>query len=91
MSENPSSASSLRCLMRMANHTTLATIASGHTQVSDGWPVTSMVVHAIASDGTPLLLISELADHTRHILADDRVSLLFAPYPFRGLKRIRRG
>ena len=81
MSESTASATSLRHLMRTANHATLATIAIGHKQVEDGWPVTSMVVHAIASDGTPLLLISELADHTRHILADDRVSLLFAPPP----------
>lgn len=81
MSESTSSASSLRHLMRTANHATLATIASGHKQVSDGWPVTSMVLPAIAIDGAPLLLISELADHTRHILADDRVSLLFTPPP----------
>ncbi|BDW94470.1 pyridoxamine 5'-phosphate oxidase [Thalassospira tepidiphila] len=81
MSESTASATSLRHLMRAANHATLATIAIGHKQVTDGWPVTSMVVPAIYIDGTPLLLISELADHTRHILADNRVSLLFTPPP----------
>ena len=40
MSESTASATSLRHLMRAANHATLATIAIGHKQVEDGWPVT---------------------------------------------------
>ncbi|WP_289078901.1 DUF2470 domain-containing protein [uncultured Thalassospira sp.] len=78
----PPSASALRQLCRIADQATLATIAHDHKQVTDGWPVTSMVVPVIDIDGTPLLLISDLADHTRHIRADNRVSLLFSPTPF---------
>lgn len=76
--ESPNSAASdLRRLCRTSTSATLATIAVGHKQVADGWPVTSMVVPASDIDGTPILLISDLADHTRHIKADNRVSLLF--------------
>lgn len=72
------SAQDLRRLCRTSKTAALATIAAGHKQVDDGWPVTSMVVPAIDVDGTPILLISDLADHTRHIAADNRVSLLFS-------------
>lgn len=73
----PPSASDLRRMCRLSRSAVLASVAAGHTQVDDGWPVASMVVPAIDLDGTPILLISDLADHTRHITADDRVSLLF--------------
>lgn len=69
----------LRSICRTAKSATLATIATDHKQVSDGWPVASMVVPAMDIDGSPILLISDLADHTRHIRADNRVSLLFTP------------
>jgi hypothetical protein len=69
----------LRTSCRIAKSACLATNAIGHKQVDDGWPTTSMVVPAIDIDGTPILLISDLADHTRHIAADHRVSLLFGP------------
>lgn len=76
------SAKDLRRLCHTSRTTALATLAVGHKQVEDGWPVTSMVVPATDIDGTPILLISDLADHTRHIAADNRVSLLFsAPAP----------
>ncbi|OSQ37035.1 HugZ family protein [Thalassospira mesophila] len=70
---------SLRRLMRNAHGATLATLACKHGQVENGWPVTSMVHPVIYIDGTPIILISELADHTRHIHNDPRVSLLFRP------------
>lgn len=44
---------------------------------ADGWPYGSLVLVATAPDGAPLLLISTLAEHTRNLAADDRVSLLF--------------
>ncbi|WP_119420352.1 HugZ family protein [Desertibaculum subflavum] len=44
---------------------------------ADGWPYGSLVLVATAIDGTPLLLISTLAEHSRNLAADDRVSLLF--------------
>ncbi|MFV1849789.1 MAG: HugZ family protein [Porticoccaceae bacterium] len=69
----------LRRMCRVATNAALATIATGHKQVEDGWPVTSMVVPGTDIDGSPILLISDLADHTRHIAADNRVSMLFGP------------
>ena len=71
------SASDLRRICRYSRSAVLATSAVGHKQVDDGWPVASMVVPAIDVDGTPILLISDLADHTRHLKTDDRLSLLF--------------
>jgi putative heme iron utilization protein len=41
-----------------------------------GDPYCSLVNVATATDGTPLLLISQLALHTKNILADARVSLM---------------
>ncbi|PKR53550.1 HugZ family protein [Thalassospira marina] len=74
-------AASLRRLMRQAAEATLATIAHDHGQVENGWPVASMVQPVIDIDGTPIILISELADHTRHIHHDPRISLMFRPGP----------
>ena len=41
-----------------------------------GDPYCSLVNVATAADGSPLLLISRLAVHTKNILADPRVSLM---------------
>ncbi|MEQ8392361.1 MAG: DUF2470 domain-containing protein [Thalassospira sp.] len=71
------SASDLRRMCRRSCSAVLATTAIGHKQVDDGWPVASMVVPAIDLDGAPILLISDLADHTRHLKADARLSMLF--------------
>lgn len=43
----------------------------------DGAPYVSLVLIAFDVDGSPLLLLSGLAQHARNILADARVSLLF--------------
>ncbi len=45
--------------------------------VMDGAPYVSLVLTAFDADGAPLLLLSDLAQHSRNILADNRVSLLF--------------
>ncbi|MBI3514368.1 MAG: DUF2470 domain-containing protein [Proteobacteria bacterium] len=42
-----------------------------------GWPYGSLVLVATDHDLSPLLLISDLADHTRNIAQEPRVSLLF--------------
>lgn len=60
----------VRRLVRAAVKASLATLRQG-------WPYASLVTVATAQDGAPLLLLSRLSDHTRNILADDRVSLLF--------------
>jgi heme iron utilization protein len=41
-----------------------------------GQPYASLVLTAFDHDATPVLLISRLAEHTKNILADDRVALL---------------
>lgn len=42
-----------------------------------GWPYASLVLVAVDHDLSPILLLSDLAEHTRAIAADPRVSLLF--------------
>jgi len=41
-----------------------------------GWPFGSIAPYALTSAGEPLILISEIAEHTRNLRADARVSLL---------------
>jgi putative heme iron utilization protein len=59
-----------RALMRAQ-----ATAALG--TVMDGAPYVSLVLVALDADGSPLMLLSRLAQHTKNLLADPRVSLLF--------------
>lgn len=59
-----------RRLMRRADHAALATGV-------DGWPYVSLAAIACDLDASPLLLLSDLAQHTRNLAADPRVSLLF--------------
>ena len=46
------------------------------TLTAQGYPYGSVVSHAAAADGAPVLLISELAEHTVNARADARASLL---------------
>ena len=64
-----------RRLIRSAERATLATV----TNEGDGgpWPYASLVLVACGHDAGPLLLISDLADHTKNLRADPRVSLLY--------------
>jgi hypothetical protein len=64
-------AAAARKLMREARSGALATLTPGSAD-----PYCSLVNVATAADGSPLLLISRLAVHTRNILADPRVSLM---------------
>lgn len=41
-----------------------------------GGPYTSLVLVAVDAGGAPLLLLSDLAEHSQNIAVDDRVSLL---------------
>ncbi len=58
-------------LLREARSGALATLMAG-----SGGPYCSLVNVATAVDGSPLLLLSRLAVHTRNFLADPRVSLM---------------
>lgn len=41
-----------------------------------GWPYASLVLLAVDQTAAPLLLLSDLAEHSRNLQADDRVALL---------------
>jgi heme iron utilization protein len=58
-------------LLREGRSGALATLMAG-----TGDPYCSLVNVATAADGSPLLLLSNLALHTKNILADARVSLM---------------
>jgi putative heme iron utilization protein len=60
-----------RSLLRRSRQGALATLTA-----EGGDPYCSLVNVASHSDGSPILLISRLALHTRNILADSRVSLM---------------
>ena len=60
-----------RGLIRGAMAATLATATNGQ-------PFASLVTPAPAPDLSPLLLLSTLSEHTRHLAADPRCALLFA-------------
>src|SRR3954462_4533323 len=60
-----------KTLMREGRSGALASLMAG-----SGDPYCSLVNVATAADGSPLLLISSLAVHTRNVLADHRVSLM---------------
>jgi putative heme iron utilization protein len=59
-----------RGLMRAADRASLAT--SG----VDGWPYASLVLLALDKDASPLLLLSDLAEHSKNLKRDPRVALL---------------
>ena len=59
-----------RQLLNRLGKATLSTIDR-----NTGYPYGSLVLMARCTDDMPLLLLSDLADHTQNILADSRVSL----------------
>jgi heme iron utilization protein len=64
-----------RALIRACDRATLASVL--HRDFAAGWPYASLVLVACRPDATPILLLSDLADHSKNIAVDDRVSLLF--------------
>ncbi|MFM7344381.1 MAG: HugZ family protein [Tagaea sp.] len=65
-----------RHLVRSKDKAVLAVLARAGVPEAGG-PYASLVQVAFDHDGAPLLLISTLADHTKNLHADPRVSLLF--------------
>ena len=65
----------VRNLLRGLDRASLASALPG----VDGtvWPYASLVLVAVDHDLSPILLLSTLAEHTKAIAADSRVSLLF--------------
>jgi len=68
----PSHAERARTLLVSERLGTLAT----HSQRHPGYPFASVMPYALAGDGSPLFLISDMAIHTQNLLADPRASLL---------------
>ena len=66
-----------RGVMRRATTASLATTMADGTDELPGWPYASLVLAATDHAGRPLLLLSDLAVHTRALKADDRAALLF--------------
>jgi putative heme iron utilization protein len=50
----------------------LATLSASR----EGWPFASLAPFALTEQGEPLLLLSDLAEHTRNLRVDARASLL---------------
>ncbi len=74
VSESPGR--SARRLMRAADRASLATLLEGNAGRGDAWPYASLVLVALDTDASPLLLISDLAEHTKNLKRDARASLL---------------
>ena len=68
----PSDAELARTLTAGQRQATLCTLTA------DGYPYGSVVSYAVDGAGAPLLLISELAEHTVNAHGDERVSMLVA-------------
>ena len=66
-----------RRLLRAADRATLATSLAGREPVgAESWPYASLVLLACDHDAAPLLLMSDLAEHSKNIAADPRTALL---------------
>lgn len=64
----------VRALVRGLDRAALATALPAD---SGTWPYASLVLVAVDHDLSPILLVSDLAEHSKAIQADARVSLLF--------------
>jgi heme iron utilization protein len=65
----PEPGAAARRLLRACDRAALATAL-------DSWPFASLVLVATAPDASPLLLISDLSEHSKNIKRENRVSLL---------------
>jgi putative heme iron utilization protein len=61
----------VRCLLRAARSGCLATVSAGQ-------PFASLVTPACMPDGSLLLLLSRLSEHTRHLMADPHCSVMLS-------------
>jgi heme oxygenase (biliverdin-IX-beta and delta-forming) len=65
-------ATQARTVLRSRRSAALATVMA----TEEGWPYASLVTVACDVDGSPILLLSRLSDHTRNLDRDPRASLL---------------
>ncbi|MHA1564639.1 MAG: HugZ family pyridoxamine 5'-phosphate oxidase [Alphaproteobacteria bacterium] len=59
--------------IRACDRATLSTSQAGTT----GWPYGSLVLTMADHDASPVLLLSDLAEHSKNLAVDNRLSLLF--------------
>jgi hypothetical protein len=70
----------VRTLLDVGRFATLTTITtSGHA--APGFPYGSYVAYSVLDDGSPLLCISDLAEHTRNARSDGRAGMLLSGLP----------
>jgi len=69
----PTHAERARTLMAASRVGSLATLSSVEPE---GYPFGSVVAYALDSAGRPVLLLSDIAEHTRNLKADPRASLM---------------
>ena len=72
--EEPEPGHTVRKLVREAER---ATLASALARDGSGRPYASLVLSACDHDGSPLLLLSDLADHSKNLAAAPQAALLF--------------
>jgi heme iron utilization protein len=66
-----------RRLLRAADRAAMATTLAGREPVgAESWPYASLVLLACDHDAAPLLLMSDLAEHSKNIAAEARAALL---------------
>ncbi len=69
----PTAAQTSRQLIRACDRATLATAQAD----ANGWPYGSLVLTMADHDASPVLLLSDLAEHSKNLAVDNRLSLLF--------------
>jgi putative heme iron utilization protein len=76
----PTHAELVRTLLSIGRFATLTTVTtSGHAEA--GYPYGSLVAYSVLDDGSPLVCISESAEHTRNAHADSRAGMLLTGLP----------
>lgn len=68
---NSDRAEVVRNLLRQEKYGVLSTLSVKH----EGWPFGSATPYALTATDDPLIFVSSLAEHTRNMMADPRVSL----------------
>jgi hypothetical protein len=83
---DPTPPSGPRALLESVPAATLGTLSLRHA----GWPAASFTPFALDGDGAPLLLLSDIAEHTRNLEADDRACLFVQATPGPDLRQTPR-
>ncbi len=76
----PTHAEVVRTMLEVGRFATLTTITAGGRS-EPGFPFGSLVAYSTLSDGSPLVCISDLAEHTRNLRNDPRAGMLLTDLP----------